>query len=190
MMANLAFCVLGPMQITCDGAAVTGLESTKAQALLVYLAVEGSHPHRRATLAALLWPGESEAVSQHNLRQALANLRQALGDRTAAPPFLLITRTTIQFNLASTSWLDVDACTALLAACETHPHRRATTCASCAARRAQAVGVRLHHPGHRAAGVQALQQAPVRRDGGEVDGQQRLNRRRSRCELGRGRRSG
>ena len=141
MMANLAFCVLGPMQITCDGAAVTGLESTKAQALLVYLAVEGSHPHRRATLAALLWPGESEAVSQHNLRQALANLRQALGDRTAAPPFLLITRTTIQFNLASTSWLDVDACTALLAACETHPHRRATTCASCAARRAQAVAL-------------------------------------------------
>jgi hypothetical protein len=46
-------------------------------------------------------------VHYTNLRNALANLRTAIGDRHATPPFLLITRETIQFNTASDYWLDV-----------------------------------------------------------------------------------
>lgn len=141
MMAHVTLCVLGPLQISCDGAPVTGLESTKVRALLVYLAVEAGRAHARAALAELLWPDQPEAVAQHNLRQALGNLRQALGDRTADAPLLLITRETVQFNPASTSWLDLAACTALLVMCETHPHRRATTCPSCAERRAHAAAL-------------------------------------------------
>ncbi|MDQ5851245.1 MAG: AAA family ATPase [Chloroflexota bacterium] len=140
-MARLALYVLGPLQLCCDGTPVTGLESAKVRALLVYLAVEAARPHPRAALAGLLWPELAEVVAQHNLRQALTNLRQVLGDRSADPPFLLISRETVQFNPASNSWLDAAAFTGLLAACETHPHRRAITCASCAERRARAAAL-------------------------------------------------
>ena len=43
------------------------------------------------------------------LRNALANLRQVIGDVQAQPPFLVITRETIQLNTASSLWVDVSA---------------------------------------------------------------------------------
>ena len=98
-MPDLALCVLGPLQISCAGAPVTGLGSNKVRGLLIYLAVEADRPHARAALAGLLWPDQPPAAAQHNLRQALANLRRALGDRTADPPFLLINRETVQLTL-------------------------------------------------------------------------------------------
>jgi DNA-binding SARP family transcriptional activator/predicted ATPase len=88
---------------------VTGFESDKVRALCAYLAVEAQRPHRRDSLAGLLWPDWSDRAARSNLRNALANLRTAIGDRRAAPPFLLITRETIQFNTASDHWLDVAA---------------------------------------------------------------------------------
>ena len=63
----------------------------------------------------------------------------AIGDASATPPFLLITRDTIQLNPASDYDLDVAAFTALLAACETHAHRHLERCRSCAARMEQAI---------------------------------------------------
>ncbi|NIP85332.1 MAG: hypothetical protein GTO03_07140, partial [Planctomycetales bacterium] len=94
-------------------------ESTKVRALLAYLAVEADRPHRRDVLAGLLWPDWPDRDALSNLRYALYNLRQVIGDRTAEPPFLLITRNTLQFNTASDHWLDVAAFTDLLAACAT-----------------------------------------------------------------------
>jgi len=83
------------------------LESDKVCALLVYLAVEADRPHRRGSLVGLLWPDYSERVARHNLRQALFNLRLAIGDHTAKPPYLLISRDAIQFNRASDFSLDL-----------------------------------------------------------------------------------
>jgi DNA-binding SARP family transcriptional activator len=82
-------------------------ESDKARALLVYLAVEADRPHRRESLVGLLWPDCPEQVARHNLRQALFNLRQAIGDHAATPPYLLISRDAIQFNRASDFSLDL-----------------------------------------------------------------------------------
>jgi DNA-binding SARP family transcriptional activator len=48
----------------------------------------------------LLWPELPDAAARHNLRQALANLRQALSDRTAQTPLLLIDREMIRLNPA------------------------------------------------------------------------------------------
>ena len=48
---------------------------------------------------------DSEARS--HLRHSLANLRKAIGDRQATPPFLSITRETIQFNSDGDCWVDV-----------------------------------------------------------------------------------
>jgi DNA-binding SARP family transcriptional activator len=113
-MAHLSLFLLGPFEATLAGAPVTDFESGKVRALLAYLAVEADRPHRRDSLAGLLWADWPDRAARTNLRNALANLRTAIGDRHAAPPFLLITHETIQFNSASDHWLDVGAFRALV----------------------------------------------------------------------------
>jgi predicted ATPase/DNA-binding SARP family transcriptional activator len=138
-MPRLSLDFLGPFQARLDGQAVTRFESNNVRALLAYLAMENGRAHSREELAALLWPEESDRAARKNLRQALANLRQAIGDHTAEPPFLHITRQTVQFNTASDHQVDVIQFKELLAACESHPHRHPDRCSSCAGRRRQAV---------------------------------------------------
>jgi WD40 repeat protein/serine/threonine protein kinase/DNA-binding SARP family transcriptional activator len=105
-MAHLTIRLLGPFQVTLNEQPVTHFESDKVRALLAYLAVEADRPHRREALAGLLWPEMPERTARANLRYALANLRQAIGDHDAAPPFLHITRQTLQFNRDSDAWVD------------------------------------------------------------------------------------
>ena len=108
-MARLTLTLLGPFQATLDERPVTEFKSNKVRALLAYLAVEEDRPHPREVLAGLLWPEWPDRDALSNLRYALSNLRKAIGDRDADPPFLLITRDTLQFNTASDYWLDVAA---------------------------------------------------------------------------------
>jgi len=108
-MAHLSLSLLGPFRVTLDGKPVTDFESMKVRALLAYLAVEADRTHRREALAGLLWSEWPDRDALSNLRYALYNLRQVIGDRTAEPPFLLITRNTLQLNTASDHWLDVAA---------------------------------------------------------------------------------
>ncbi|MGD2166437.1 MAG: BTAD domain-containing putative transcriptional regulator, partial [Anaerolineae bacterium] len=108
-MSRLSLSLLGPFEVALDEQSVTDFESDKVRALLAYLAVERDRPHRRDSLAGLLWADWSDRAARTNLRNALANLRTAIGDRHAQPPFLLITRETIHFNTASDHWLDVIA---------------------------------------------------------------------------------
>jgi DNA-binding SARP family transcriptional activator/predicted ATPase len=115
-VACLSVRLLGPLQMTLDGEPVTGFASDKVRALLAYLAVETEQPHRREKLAGLLWPDWPERSARANLRRALANLRQVIGDHRAMPPFLHISRQTVQFNSASDAWIDVAAFTHLLQA--------------------------------------------------------------------------
>jgi DNA-binding SARP family transcriptional activator len=112
-MPYLSLSLLGSLQVTLDGQPVTGFKSDKVRALLAYLAVEADRPHRREALAALLWPEMPDRSARSNLRDILSNLRKVIGDRDATPPFLLITRETLQFNIASDHWLDVAAFTDL-----------------------------------------------------------------------------
>jgi DNA-binding SARP family transcriptional activator len=118
-VAHLSLSMLGPFQVTLHGRPVTGFESNKVRALLAYLAVETSHPHPRTVLAGLLWPDRPDPAAFANLRNALANLRTAIGDREATPSYLLITRETVQFNPAGDHWLDVAAFRALVETTET-----------------------------------------------------------------------
>src|SRR5512134_1167984 len=97
-MARLSLSLLGPLRITLDGLPVGGFVYNKARALLVYLAIEAERPHQRDALVGLLWPELPDTAAHSNLRQALANLREEIGDARATPPFLLTTRYTIQFN--------------------------------------------------------------------------------------------
>ena len=108
-MTRLSLSFLGAFQASLDGQPITNFEADKVRALLAYLAVEADRPHRRDALAGLLWPDWPDRSARTNLRNALANLRGAIDDRIALPPFLLITHETIQFNLESDHWLDVAA---------------------------------------------------------------------------------
>jgi len=110
-MAHLDISLLGPIQVTLDGQLITGFKSNKVRALLAYLAVEADKPHRRESLAGLLWPDWSEREALGNLRYTLSDLRRAIEDRAADPPFLIISRDSIQFNTASDHWLDVTSLT-------------------------------------------------------------------------------
>jgi len=114
VVARLSVTLFGPLKVTLDGGAV-GFESDKVRALLAYLVVESEGPHHREKLAGLLWPDWPERAARNNLRHALAVLRKALRDRTplpdgeTSPPWLHVTRQTVQFNAASDAWIDVMA---------------------------------------------------------------------------------
>jgi DNA-binding SARP family transcriptional activator len=117
--AQLSLSLLGSFQVTLDGQPVTGFKSNKVRALLAYLAEEADRPHRREVLAGLLWPEWPDPQALSNLRYALSNLRRATGDAQADPPFLQITRYSLQFNTASDSWLDVAAFSEMIDSDET-----------------------------------------------------------------------
>ena len=130
-MAHLSLTFLGVFQVSLARTPVTAFESDKVRALLAYLAVEMNQAHPRTVLADLLWPEQTEPRARTNLRHVLLKLRQAIADQTAAPPFLSISRTTLQFNPASDHWLDVAAFGEHLAATAVHAHHRLDTCLSC-----------------------------------------------------------
>ena len=130
-MSQLSLYCLSSFQATLEGKDIVHFRSLKGRALLAYLAVEAEQAHRREVLAGLLWPDEPEQKARRNLNQTLLELRQAIGDREADPPFLLTTPQTIQFNPDSDCWLDVTALSAHLAAVRRHAHADLTDCPSC-----------------------------------------------------------
>jgi DNA-binding SARP family transcriptional activator len=115
-MAHLSIQLLGPFEVRLEGEPATGFVSDKARALLAYLVVEEGRPHRREALAGLLWPDVPEDLARTSLRTALASVRQVIGDHAAAPPYLDVTRQTVQFNWDSDARVDVLGFTHLLEA--------------------------------------------------------------------------
>ena len=68
----LALRLLGPLVLEKSGTALT-LQTTKAAALLAWLALDGPAP--RSRIAAALWPRQDAASARRNLRRELARLR-------------------------------------------------------------------------------------------------------------------
>jgi DNA-binding SARP family transcriptional activator/predicted ATPase len=141
MATDLSLSFLGTFQVNLKKETAIRFESDKVRALLAYLAVERNRPHRRDTLAELLWPEFPPTRARRNLNQALLNLRQAIGDREAAPPFLLADHASIQFNLEASFWLDVAEFEAHLASAFVHDHVNPRTCSDCMDWRASAVAL-------------------------------------------------
>lgn len=135
---TLSIRLLGPFSAMLDERPITHFDSNKVRALLAYLAVESDRAHSRNALSALLWPDRPDRVARNNLRQALANLRQMIGDHTARPSFLLVTHESIRFNPAAVYKLDVIAFKTLLKPCQEHLHQHPGICQSHAERLRQA----------------------------------------------------
>ncbi len=79
MDGTLQLRLLGSPKISLDDVSLAEALSAKAQAILYYLAVTGQ-PQPRSILANLLWGDLPEADARTNLRKALANLRERVGD--------------------------------------------------------------------------------------------------------------
>ncbi len=81
-MGLLRLAVLGSPEVFHDGSRLT-FSLRKAQALLLYLAVEGGL-HPRSKLAAFLWPDSESPAARRTLRNAITLLRSLLADPDAS----------------------------------------------------------------------------------------------------------
>ena len=140
-MAHLALYLFGPFQVLHDGQEIADFATDKVRALLAYLAVESGRPHRRDTLAGLLWPDLPQKLARQSLRQTLLRLRRALQDCDTAPSWLLLHQEQIQFAAGDAVWLDVTAFTTSLDTCRLHTHRSVGGCRPCLERLERSVAL-------------------------------------------------
>ena len=77
-MSHLTLAFLAGFEALLDGEPLAAFGTDKVRGLLAYLAIEAGRPHRRAELAALLWPEAPGKKATHNLSQTLLRLRRAL----------------------------------------------------------------------------------------------------------------
>ena len=93
------------------------IQRRKDLALLIYLIVT-SQPHRRDTLATLLWEDQNQAEARSNLRKSLSRLKSILGENV-----LLTTQDQIHANQDYP--MDVDIAQFTLRVKQFHNHRHA-----------------------------------------------------------------
>jgi WD40 repeat protein/DNA-binding SARP family transcriptional activator len=137
-VSHLSITMLGSYEIVLDGMPPSRVNTSKARALLGYLAVEAHSAHSRESLAALLWPEADQTDATHSLRQALYTLRRALSDGSDTQAYLRVSRREVQFDITTDYSLDVNAFTSLLRVCAAHTHASQDSCPTCAAHIEQA----------------------------------------------------
>jgi len=97
----LSLNLLGTPQAQLADKPLVNFISRKVEATLYYLVVT-RQTHTRTHLAALFWPEDDEKTSRKNMRDVIFHLRKMVGEH------LLITRTTLAFNVNAPYELDVD----------------------------------------------------------------------------------
>jgi DNA-binding SARP family transcriptional activator/tetratricopeptide (TPR) repeat protein len=75
--------LLGEQAIIDDRAGSVQVRSSRAVALVAFLAVRAGSPQSRQRIAGLLWPDSTDAQALTNLRRELHHLRQVLGDEAS-----------------------------------------------------------------------------------------------------------
>jgi predicted ATPase/DNA-binding SARP family transcriptional activator len=123
-MANLQLFLLGPPRLERAGKPLL-LETRKAMALLIYLAVSGE-TYSREALATLFWPEQAPVRARTYLRRALWLIKKAVGSDLLAPE-----REQVALQDGPELWLDVTHFRRLLAACQQHNHAASDLCADC-----------------------------------------------------------
>ena len=100
MSAHLEIVTFGGLRIRLSGDSLTGLQTRKAEGLLVYLACQ-RRAYAREVLGDLLWEEKSQSRTLANLRVVLHDLRQSVGE------FITINRSQVSINQDAPFWLDV-----------------------------------------------------------------------------------
>lgn len=123
-MSCLFIFSLGAPRIEIDQHPVE-VDTRKAIAMVIYLAVRGES-HRRESLAALLWPEYDQTHAMGAMRRTLSALRKALSGE-----FLEIKRDRIGIHPQAETWIDVCEFQRLIAECRTHGHAPNQVCPRC-----------------------------------------------------------
>jgi DNA-binding SARP family transcriptional activator len=87
--AEVAACVLGPLDLTVAGNRVLRWNSLKARTVFQYLVMQIGRPVRREALMELMWPDHSVGSARNNLNAALYSLRNTLDQRGSRVPYIL-----------------------------------------------------------------------------------------------------
>lgn len=82
---------------------IRSFRTTKARALLAYLAMGPNIPHSRQALSTLFWPDLDDKAASSNFRNTLSNFRRLF---KPLPGLLTITRQTIELH-SDHAWVDV-----------------------------------------------------------------------------------
>ena len=122
-MAGLEIEVLGSPVVRADGVPVE-VDTRKATALLVYLAVTG-HPQSRDRLTGLLWPDYEQEKARAALRRTLSTLKSALGGRWVTADRLAISLHTDDLDL------DLGRFRKLMEQVAHHGHASGDACSAC-----------------------------------------------------------
>lgn len=131
-MAVLKLSLLGPFTAALGDQPLDSIGTTKARALLVYLAVEVARPHRREQLFTMLWPGMPERSARHNLRQVIYEIRQVYSYLSGVEVSLLLSdRQTVQLNPEINVQVDLHQMDRLLSQSKTHDHPNLVNCETC-----------------------------------------------------------
>ncbi len=87
--AEVAACVLGPLDLTVAGQRILRWNSLKARTVFQYLVVQIGRPVRREVLMELMWPDHSVGSARNNLNAALYSLRNTLDQQGNRVPYIL-----------------------------------------------------------------------------------------------------
>jgi len=98
----LTIYLFGSLELRRDNELLPSLATQKTQSLLAYLILHCQRPHSRYELATLFWGDRDDVHAHHSLSTALWRIRRLLGE-----DYLLADSTSVQFNPASSFWLDV-----------------------------------------------------------------------------------
>lgn len=106
-MSRLEIRLLGGFEAKLTGKPVQRFESQKVRALLGYLALHRDQELNRDHLAGLFWPERPDEVARRNLRQAIYNIRTALGSEDDSVAALVADQHLVQIHPELDCWVDV-----------------------------------------------------------------------------------
>lgn len=103
--ATLRLCLLGLLDIRCDGQSLPKPATLKSQSLLAYLVLHRSQPQPRDWLAALFQGDRPERKARRSLATGLWHIRRCL----PGEGYVLSDPHTVHFDPRADLWLDVEA---------------------------------------------------------------------------------
>jgi len=104
--AEVAACVLGPLDLTVAGQRVLRWNSLKARTVFQYLIVQMGRPVRREVLMELMWPDHTLVSARNNLNAALYSLRSTLSQHGRDDQYILYQDGCYLPNPELTWWID------------------------------------------------------------------------------------
>jgi len=102
----LRMSLLGEQAFIDDRAGSVQVRSSRAVALVAFLAVHAGSPQSRQRIAGVLWPDSTDAQALTNLRRELHYLRQVMGDEAS----LVVTPRDLCWRDTKTCRVDVRVC--------------------------------------------------------------------------------